>query len=126
MPGRINLWVLLAVAALLANIQCYAVCIHSASDITTEHHSHGCHHTSHSKEGGSSHCSHQQWDSTSIASRSDLAQISAPLVPVFTLLFRGSLFPAESVGVVQRHLNLSERGSPPPQPLFVCFSVFRI
>jgi hypothetical protein len=114
---------LLAIVALLANAQCYALCLTSAQSPCVKHSAH-CHHASSSKNGNNSDCNHQQSASLSTEATPDLAKtFAAPLLlPAVFSPFHSVL----SGDPAQMPITSSERISPPAGPLSRSLTILRI
>lgn len=113
---------LVAVAALLANAQCYNTC---ALAISRSAHtpSGGCHHhkSPRSSNEGDSGCQHQH--SEFIGPESGIAKVSiAPAVPILGLLTAGSA----AVLIEPLLLSMPDVGSPPGGQVSSAVSVLRI
>jgi hypothetical protein len=88
----------LVVAVLIANAQCYALCLASVCQTT------GCHHS------GKAGCHYRQSNATGTEATPDLAKVAvAPLPAVAAHLPAGALL----VFFGQENPRLLERGSPP-------------
>jgi len=115
----------LAIAALFANSQCYALCFASRCQ-TVSTQKQGCHESSHSQKDGTKDCQHRQADLTSTEASPDLAKKPAVSLAVVTLLPLTAAFVSGAGRFPQRHAMLEQRGSPPGTPLFLSLSVLRI
>jgi hypothetical protein len=124
MYRRLHTLALLAIAALLANAQCYALCLTSGAQSPCVKHSAHCHHASPSKNGNNSDCNHQQSVSLSTEAAPDLAKtLAAPLLlPAVFLPLHFVL----SGDPAQMHVTSRERGSPPGDPIFHSPTILRI
>jgi hypothetical protein len=110
---------LIAVAALLANAQCYNTCALAAC-ISAQTPSNGCHHHKSSHEDGSG-CQHQH--SEFIGPESGIAKVSvAPAVPILAVLTPGSAV----VLIEPLLLSSPDAGSPPGGQVSSAISVLRI
>jgi hypothetical protein len=124
-PRSVGRWiqtlVLVAVAALLANSQCQALCLASAAQIAPQQDHASCHHSSQSKTNGGSHCNHRHSDSISTEASPDGGNLAAPV----------QLFVA-AIGATPVQLKAgcsllsASESSPPANPLFLSFSVLRL
>ena len=124
MVRRVQITVILAIAALLANAQCYARCLSALSGQAQAHTA--CHHSSHSQHDGPSQCGDQHHPETAIAeARADHAKIPALLCAPVTLSLLAAL-PLNQANHMPSFDGLAERGSPPDKPLFLSISVLRL
>ena len=123
----VRILVLLVLAALVANMQCFALCIASAQSTTDESHSMGaCHHRSHDSNGGQrSDCDHHHQDLTSAEPASNALNV-VPCLAAQTLSGPGSaLFHfAGPHGLGQA--CTPGRGSPPAASALLSVSILRI
>lgn len=120
----VHVTVLLAIAALLANCQCYARCISSGP--YSSHADVGCHHTPNPKHRGQPQCECQG----ELAAANAEATVEVTKAPVLFVPMH-TLVPAVSAAsFVDRRTStkdlLSERASPPDKPLFLAISVLRV
>ena len=119
MKRRVQLTVLLAIAALIANSRCYARCLTSSQS-----HS-GCHHSSSSNRSGSQPCNYQHHSEAAAPElKVDVAKV--PALPSLPLAFVST---ASDMNFGPRYAftkDLAERASPPPSPLFLTISVLRL
>ena len=126
MQQWVQITVLVAIAALLANSQCYARCFASLPSQTSAQAHSDCHHSSNSKHGSPSQCNDQHHSETAITE----AQIDLLKVPIVSLVPVALLVPSVSdLGLGSRWVasgDLPERASPPHKPLFLAISVFRL
>ncbi len=122
----VQITVLVAIAGLLANGQCYARCLGSVPAHTSSQAHSGCHHSSNSKHGSPSQCNDQHHSETAITeAQVDLVKVptvsSLPVALLVTNVYElsfGSRWTASG--------NFPERASPPRKPLFLAISVFRL
>ena len=125
MARWVRMVVLVAIAALLANSQCYARCLASVQQEASSAHS-GCHHSSSSKHGSKSQCDDQHHsESVTAETRVDVAKVSTSSLAPIAMLF--SVAPNLSVAncwLASR--SLPERASPPDKPLFLAISILRL
>ena len=125
MARWVQVTVLLAIAALLANSQCYARCLLSMPGQTSSQSDSGCHHSSHSEHGNQSQCDYRNHSVTANAeAKVDLANVSA--LSFFPL----TIVTTASSAICSAHSALpnllAERASPPDKPLFLAISVLRL
>ena len=124
MARRIEFVVLLAIAALCLNAQCFALCLATSCQSAYVRSAKACHHSSHSKNKGSSDCQHRKSDLMATEAGASL-KYSPPVqfVPVSSLAAACS---ALSYEVAFRGAVAPGRGSPPGKPLCFLISVLRI
>lgn len=118
--------VLVAIAALLANTQCYAQCLASVKSPPAAASAHsGCHHSS-SKNGSRSQCNDKhQSNSAALETRVDLAKLDAvSLAPSAVLLL--SLATASFSNHRLGSQILPEGLFPSDTPLFLVNSILRL
>lgn len=124
MPRWFHTVALLGIAAILANSQCYALCLASVSQSACIKHSAHCHHESPASDDGSSRCDHRQSGSISAEASPDVAKtLAAP--SSFTAVF----LPAQSLlsgRLRQGPFTPPERELPPDKPLSRSLAVLRI
>ena len=121
----VQLTVLLAIAALLANSQCYARCLLSMPGQASSQSDSGCHHSSPSKHGNQSQCDYQHH---SVTANSE-AKVDLPTVSVLSFFPLTIVTTASAVSSHARSVLtnlLAERASPPDKPLFLAISVLRL
>jgi hypothetical protein len=104
MARWVHMVAVLAMAVLIANSQCYALCL--ASICQTD----SCHHSSHSSKDGNSGCHYWQSNSAGVEASPDLAKIPAAPLPAVAVYLPGHIF---LVGFSQGYSQPLERGSPP-------------
>jgi len=116
----------LAIAALFANSQCYALCFASRCQTVSKQEPGGCHKPAHSQKDGTKDCQHRQADLTSTEASPDLAKIPAISLAVVTLLPPVGALAWGAGRFPQKHPASQQRRSPPGIPLFLSLSVLRI
>jgi hypothetical protein len=121
----VNMIAVLAIAALFANSQCYALCFAARCQTVSTQKASGCHEKSRSQSDGAKDCQHGQADLTSTEASPDLAKLPAVSLTVVTLLPPAAFTP-EAGRFPQTRATLQQRGSPPGTQLFLSLSVLRI
>ena len=104
MARWVHMVAVLAMAALIANSQCYALCLASIC------HTDDCHHSSHSSSDGNSGCHYGQANSAGVEASPDLAKIPVASLPAAAVHLPAQVF---LVGSSQGYSQPLERGSPP-------------
>jgi hypothetical protein len=125
MLRRLRLFALLAIAALLTNSQCYALCLGSFSGFASEQRGDGCHNSSPSKKTDRNRpCDHRFSRITGVepsTSISDLA-IAGNASP---FLFNSTI-PAGLNRIDEHDFAVPEQGSPPGYGWSSSITVLRI
>jgi hypothetical protein len=122
----IHVIVVLVIAALFANGQCYALCLASLNPTVSQQQAGDCHESQPSHHDGSAGCHHRQAHFTSTEASPDLARIAAVSLPLIVFLPSTSVFAAGPALFPQLKAAAEQRGSPPGIPLFLSLSVLRI
>ena len=123
MVRRTYIIVVLAIAALFANTECYALCLSSACQTASNKKVAGCHHSAPAKDK-KTECNHRASDLTSVEASNNLVKIS---VAQFSVHSPVTDYLAPGLDWSARRTSLwPERGSPPGTPLFLSLSTLRI
>jgi hypothetical protein len=118
--------VLLAMAALLANSECYIHCLTPACQSSSMQQAGDCHHSTHSEKRGSSSCDHKFLDAANTRTSPNLPVLAAVQ---FNPVSNAAVL-ASPCGACTQTRNLHRVwwawGSPPANSLLASFSVLRI